>query len=322
MTIHLALGMAAGVVASFLFAAATNLSILSVVLFITAPLPLFAVGLGWGSVAAAVGAVSGGIVIGLLFGPLSGLEFLVNFGAPAVILTRLAWLSRASADAAGRNGSVEWYPLGRLVLWAAALSSVLAVVTILREGPGAEAYFAAMRARLDAQIAAQPELADTLRQASPDQYDALIAFFIRMTPMVMAALWTTILTANVWLGARLLTAMDRSPRTWAPFPRIEFPRQSAIVLGIALVATLLPGTLGVFAESVASALVCAFAILGIAVIHYLSKGFAGRTLVLATTYMALIMFNWLAALGFAALGVAETGFGLRARKDAGGGPST
>ena len=327
MASYIAIGIGAGIASSVLFVAAANLSLLSLLLFVFAPLPLFIAGLGWGSVSAAIGALSGGILMGVLFGPIHGLMFLISIGIAPVILSRLAWLSRPvdmDPDASSPpNGGVEWYPIGRLVLWAAVIAGALVVVSIFRAGPGAEAYFQNMMTGLEKALELQPELADALRQAGADQFDALLAFFIRVTPMIMAALWTLILTANIWLGAKILTVSGRSPRPWASFPRIDFPRLASVALGASLVGALLPGTVGLIAESFAAALICAFAVLGLAVIHYVTRDFAGRVFVLATAYLAIFMFNWLAALIFAAVGVAETGFGLRARKDANsGGPSS
>jgi hypothetical protein len=319
MASYIAIGIGAGLASSMLFVAAANLSLLSFALFLFAPLPLFIAGLGWRSIAAGIGALAGSLVIAGLFGFTQGLMFFVSIGLAPVILCHLAWLSRP----ADQGGDVEWYPMGRLVIWAAAIAGALVTVSVLRAGPGAEAYYQNMKAGLDQMMALQPDLAEALRKAGAEQLDALIAFFIRVTPMVMAALWTLILTGNIWLGTKVMIISGRSPRPWPAFSTLEFPRPASIALGACLVGALLPGTVGLIAEGFAAALVCAFAVLGLAVIHYVTRNFSGRMLVLATAYMAIIMFNWLAALIFAALGVAETGFGLRARKDAedGGGPS-
>ncbi len=311
MASYIAIGIGAGIASSVLFVAAASLSLLSFLLFLFAPLPLFIAGLGWGSLSAGIGALAGGVVIGAMYGPAQGLVYVASIGIAPAVLCRLAGLSRPADE----NSDVEWYPMGRLVLWAAAIAGALVTVSVLRAGPGAEAYYQNLKSGLDQMLALQPDLAEALRQAGSEQLDVLIAFFIRVTPMVMAALWTLILTGNLWLGAKVLTISGRSPRPWAPFPELEFPRLATAALGVSLVAALLPGTIGLIAEAFAAALVCAFAILGLAVIHYVTRKFSGRMLVLATAYMAIIMFNWLAALIFAALGVAETGFGLRARKD-------
>ena len=89
---------------------------------------------------------------------------------------------------------------------------------------------------------------------------------------------------------------------------------AAGVLGACVIASLLPDTLGLFAEVYTSALVTVFAVLGLAVLHYLTRDYPARIFLLLTVYLAIFMFNWLAALLLAAFGVAEIGFGLRARK--------
>ncbi len=311
MASYIVIGIGAGIASSVLFIAAASLSILSFFLFLFAPLPLFIAGLGWGSISAAIAALSGSALIGILYGPAQGIIFGASIGLAPVILCHLSLQSRP----ADGGTDVEWYPMGRLVLWAAAIAGALMTVSVLRGGPGAEAYFQNMKAGLDAMLERQPDLVSALSPAGADQFEALMAFFIRVTPIVMASLWTLILIGNVWMGTKVLKIAGNSPRPWAPFPNLEFPRLASVALGASLVAALLPGTIGLIAEGFAAALVCAFAVLGLAVIHYVTRDFSGRMLVLATAYMAIIMFNWLAALAFAALGVAETGFGLRARKD-------
>ena len=308
MASYIAIGIGAGIASSVLFVAAASFFLLVLI----APLPLFIAGLGWGSISAGIAALSGGAVITVLYGPAQGVIFCTGIGLAPVILCHLAWRSRPAAEGQG----VEWYPMGRLVLWSAAIAGALVTASVLRGGPGAEAYYQNMKAAFDQMLKVQPELAEALNQAAAGQLDALMAFFIRVTPIVMAALWTLILVGNMWVGGKVVTVSGNSPRPWAPFPNIDFPRLASIALGVSLVVALLPGTIGLIAEAFAAALVCAFTILGLAVIHYVTRDFSGRILVLATAYLAIIMFNWLAALAFAAVGVAETGFGLRARKDA------
>lgn len=312
------IGIGAGFVAAVLSVsvAAGALSVFSLVLFLSAPLPLFIVGMGWGAIAAASGAVSGALTLVLVLGFPQGVSFLISIGAPPVLLSYLALLSRpggtAPQGADDQPGEREWYPVGRLVLWVAGVAGTLVAITVVLTGPDAQSYRDALQAAIEQSIKLQPGLAETL-QADEENLKAFIAFFIRMTPIFLAGFWTLLTLGNMWIAIKTLEISGRSMRPWAPFPDIAFPRISVAVLGALVVASLLPDTLGLFAEGYTSALVTAFAILGLAVLHRLTRDFPARIFLLVSVYLAIVMFNWLAALLLAALGIAELGFGLRAR---------
>ena len=79
----------------------------------------------------------------------------------------------------------------------------------------------------------------------------------------------------------------------------------------------LPGMLmGVFAAS----LFMAYAIMGFAVLHAITRGMGSRTIALAAAYVAVIVIGW-PILAMSMLGLAETAFNIRARFTVtGGGP--
>src|SRR5262250_204731 len=117
----LLIGIGAGVAAALLFASVTSGLGFSVILFYLAPLPIMIAALGWSHWAGLAAAVTAAAMLGSAFGIFFFGTFLTSVGAPAWWLGYLALLSRPVA-----NGGVmhtEWYPPGRLVLWAAALGA-------------------------------------------------------------------------------------------------------------------------------------------------------------------------------------------------------
>lgn len=323
MTNYLAIGIGAGIASAVLFFAAGNLSVLSFALFLAAPLPLFIAGLGWGTMAAVAGGLAGAALAALMFGFYHGLTFSLAIALAPIVLCRFALLSRPLSEAQGRNGNQdaerEWYPMGTLVLLAAGLAGTLVALSILTTGITEDAYLQRLTDDLETALTANPQLAELVRDpASAEQLKAYIKFFVRITPMVSAAVWTLIMVANIWIATKVLKMSDRAKRPWAPFPEITLPRLAAPALALSILGAALPGTLGYIAEAYAAAALCAFAILGMAVLHYLTRDFPGRGFVLATAYFSLIMFNWLAAVLFAVLGIFELGFGIRARQNAAG----
>src|ERR687886_652154 len=84
---------------------------------------------GWnhrsGLVASAVGALATAVV----FRPEAGLAFAVGSALPAWWLAYLALLGRPAAD-----GTLEWYPVGRLLLWIAGSSALITFIGVLTLG--------------------------------------------------------------------------------------------------------------------------------------------------------------------------------------------
>ena len=111
-------------------------------------------------------------------------------------------------------------------------------------------------------------------------------------------------------SGRLQRPRDRSGR-W------RCPNQLAGVLAVAVALAFIPGALGHAAAVAAGAFAAAMALVGLAVLHALTAGMAGRAAILATTY-ALVFLSGFPIVLFAALGVGEGFFHLRERRFGGG----
>jgi hypothetical protein len=138
---------------------------------------------------------------------------------------------------------------------------------------------------------------------------------------MMASLTTVVLLINTWLAARIVKLSGQLRRPWPELPAISFPRLAPAVLAVALAGIFLPGLLGIVSDVFAAALIIAFAVLGLAVLHVVTRGIGGRTLVLAGVYTALIIFGWPAII-LALLGLADTALDLRGRTARTRGPPT
>ena len=113
------IGIGAGAAAALLFASVTSGAWLSIPLFYLAPLPIMIAGLGWSHWAALTGALTGALALGIAFGPVFFFTFLAGAGLPAWWLAYLAMLARPLGNG---TATLEWYPPGRLVVWAAVLA--------------------------------------------------------------------------------------------------------------------------------------------------------------------------------------------------------
>src|SRR5713101_6065941 len=126
------IGVGAGAAAALLFGSVTSGVGFSVILFYLAPLPIMIVALGWSHWAGLTAAVAAAAMLGGAFGILFFGTFLVSVGAPAWWLGYLALRGRPVAN--GGAPHMEWYPPGRLVLWAAMLGAAVVVAALAMFG--------------------------------------------------------------------------------------------------------------------------------------------------------------------------------------------
>lgn len=308
-------GLCAGLAAAVLQAAVLYPSPLTMMAFYLSALPIFVVALGWGLGATAIAAVSGGIAIMTLAGAKPALAFLIGVALPPAILSSIALRSRPAEEAPPLEGEPQlngrqWYPEGRLLLWAAAIAAGLTSLGLLLVAPSAEGLKATLEELMTRMLAAMGE---EVAGAELDQMVALMTFLL---PIAAASVWLLATLVNMKLGARLLAAFGRSPRPWARFGALTLPRRAMWLLPAAIAASMLPDMLGVIGSVFAAAMFTAFAIAGLAVLHGLTEGMAARGPLLGGLYLALILLNWLLLVPLAILTMLDMGFRMRARTGA------
>src|SRR5476649_2412281 len=118
------IGLAAGCASALMFASIISGALISLLLFYLAPLPLMVVALGWGPLGATIGGICAATGLGVMFGLPYCIAFVVTVALPAWWLGHLGLLGRPldHNGAAGNGATVvapvlEWYPVGRIVLW-------------------------------------------------------------------------------------------------------------------------------------------------------------------------------------------------------------
>lgn len=303
-----------GLAAAVLHASVTSLTPLSALLFYLTPLPLLMAGLSHGWPAGMLSGAVGALALSSFWGVKTGLFFLAASAAAPVILSWLALTSRP-AQGPGNEGEAfdqgrQWYPEGRLVLWAAVMAGALLTLAILSLGPDAESF----RATLSQ---AATRVSQSLGAGMPAEQQAELAqwvdFMMQLAPAASAAAWVAGMTLNLIIASRLLRRLGMSIRPWAPFASLAFPRRAGLALAGACALSFMPGTTGLIGMVFAAPMLTAFAILGLAVVHHLLIGHSARVPLLTGLYGALVLMSWVLALPLVALGLAELGFGIRAR---------
>jgi len=308
------IGIGAGAAAALLFASVSSGSFLSIILFYLAPLPVMIAGLGWSHWAALLAAVTATLAVAAIFGGVAVVAFVAGIAAPAWWLSYLAMLGRpVPAAANGAPASVEWYPPGRLVLWAAALGVLLVLVAIPNFGLDAATFRSHLSDALATMLKVNAGAATD--HAAPDaaaRTKRLVDFMVAVVPPAAAIAATVTNVINLWLAAKVVTFSSRLARPWPDLSSMAFPSFAAAALAVAVAVSFAGGMAGIVAGVVTAALVVAYGILGFAVLHAITRGQSSRPFLIGGIYASVLVFGW-PLLMMTLLGVIETIFHLRAR---------
>src|SRR6195952_3464652 len=140
----LLIGLAAGCASALMFASIISGALISLLLFYLAPLPLMMAGLGWGPLSATIGGIAAACGLGAIFGLPYCIAFVLTVALPAWWLGHLALLGRPVPVAASTgNGAspvasaMEWYPVGRILLWTAGFAALTTMAALFTLGTDA-----------------------------------------------------------------------------------------------------------------------------------------------------------------------------------------
>ncbi len=315
-------GIGAGAAAALLFASVTSGTWMSVPLFYIAPLPIMIAGLGWSHWSALVAAVSASAALGVAFGGTFFIAFLAGVGLPAWWLGYLALLARpgneTGAQQGGTQGSLaasaalEWYPPGRLVVWATVLAALVVVAGLLFIGTDADSVRAGLGKSMSRLLRPETGAVPGATVPSSDKPDRIIDFLVMAIPPAAAVIATITSVFNLWLAGRIVTFSGRMTRPWPVLADIEFPKGFTVALAVSIALSFLDSLVGIVAGALSAAILMAYGILGFAVLHALTRGIRARPFVLGGVYGSVMIFGW-PILALCLLGITETAFGLRAR---------
>jgi len=307
------IGISAGAAAALLFASVTSGAWLSIPLFYLAPLPIMIAGLGWSHLAALIAAIAGALALGIVFGAVFLLAFLTSAGVPAWWLSYLGMLARP-VGGNGHEPKLEWYPLGRLVIWAAILAAIVVIVAIPNFGTDAESFRTGLRAALSAMMRAQngTALEAPLGMPGVSKIDRLIDFLVNVIPPAAAVLATATNLFNLWLAAHVVRLSGRLARPWPQLSAMRFPPLLTAALVLAIGLNFADGIIGIVAGVLSASLLMAYGVLGFAVLHEITRGTNSRPFVLGGAYVVVLMVGWL-ILAVCLLGVLDTLIDVRGR---------
>jgi hypothetical protein len=306
------IALAAGGASALMFASIISGALISLALFYLAPLPLMVATLAWGPLCGTIGGIAAAMGLGVMFGLPYCLAFAITIALPAWWLGHLALLGRPvtsghapSVSPSPSAPAVEWYPLGRVLLWITVFASLSTMAALLTLGTDAASIVDALRQFMlrileqrDATVAADTE--------------RLIDSLIIVAPAAAAAVAMLTLTLNLWLAAKITVTSGRLPRPWPDLKSMTLPPMTLAALCTAIAFCFSGGLAAIGARIVTSALLLAYALVGFAVLHTLSLALKNRAFWLGSVYAIALIFVW-PALALVALGLADAVFGFRQR---------
>jgi hypothetical protein len=307
----LLIGLAAGCASALMFASIVSGALFSLVLFYLAPLPLMVAAIGWRPLAAAIGGSAASLVLGAIFGFNYGIAFALAVALPGWWLGHLALLGRpGAADTHAGNGAmpepaIEWFPVGRILLWIAGLAALTTCAALLTLGTDATTIADTLRRGLTRIFAAANE-------SSPPELAQWVDAMVTLAPIAAAAVAMPTLTLNLWLAAKIAKTSGRLSRPWPDLRSATLPPMTLAALCVAMAFCFSGGLVAILAKVVSSALMMAYAFTGFAVLHTLTLGVKTRGLWLGLNYVVVLAFIW-PALAMVLLGIADAVFGLRQR---------
>jgi hypothetical protein len=308
----LLVALAAGAASALMFASIISGALISLLLFYLAPLPLMVAGLGWGPLTASIGGIGAATGLGLLFGmPYLG-AFVVTVAVPAWWLGHLALLGRPVSDgvpAANGNAAVapvvEWYPVGRILLWVAGFAAITTMGALLTLGTDSDTIIASLKRALMRIMGP--------RSGVPEgESDQVVTALVTIAPAAAAIVAIMTLTLNLWLAGRITATSGRLHRPWPDLKAAALPPMTLVALCLAIGLSFMSGVVGIFAMIISSTLMMAYALTGFAALHTLTMDMKSRVLWLSSTYALVLVFGW-PILVMVGLGLADAFFGFRQR---------
>jgi hypothetical protein len=302
----------AGSASALMFASIISGALISLLLFYLAPLPLMVAALGWGPLSATIGGIVAATALGAIFGLPYCIAFAVTIALPAWWLGHLALLGRRIDNGVSPgNGAtsvapgLEWYPVGRLLLWITGFAALSTMAALLTLGTDAASITSALKRGL-LRILGPREAAST--GESEQWIDALVT----IAPAAAAIVAMVTLTLNLWLAAKITATSGRLQRPWPDLKAAALPPMTLAALCVAIAFGFAGGLLAILAQILTSALMIAYALTGFAVLHTLTLALKSRALWLSAAYAIVVVFGW-PVLAMVVLGLADAIFGLRQR---------
>lgn len=309
------IGLGAGAASALLFASIVSGSPLAILLFYLSALPVMLAAIAWSHMAGFLAVLIGALSLAATLNLWIAFVYLSAIAAPAYVLAYMSMLGREVAPASGTApAEMEWYPVGRLVLWAAIIAFALVTVVILQFGTSFETYQKEIRTTFERVLKMQARVASDQPLTLPgvQNPEQFLNTLVAIMPAAAAVLSMLTSIINLWLAARVARVSGRLRRPWPNLNEVALPQTGAIALGAALVVSFMTGMPGFVAMIAVAVLMVAYSMVGFSVLHAITRGINARTWILAGAWFSVLVLGW-PLLFVALLGIADSIFNLRGK---------
>jgi Predicted membrane protein (DUF2232) len=292
----------AGLVSAVAFVSSTTGSWpVRLILLMISVLPIALVGFAVQSRAAALAASFACLFIGIASVPV-GVRFALAFAYPVALLVYLSLLHRRVDE-----DHAQWYPIGRVILAACAMAGglVAASFAVLWQDLGQlrEVLTKALEPLIEKGLVGLPggTVLDDAAKAN------LVEVGLLLMPSLLVGFWLAMLLFNVWVAANVARISGQLTRPWPDLTAISYPPGTPLLLALSLgCALILEGIPRLMALSLSGAFYLAYVLLGLAIIHNLTRGAAWRQPALSTLYVLLVAMASVVTVPLVLLGLIDS----------------
>ncbi len=305
------IAIAAGCASALMFASLISGAMVSLLLFWLAPLPLMMAGVGWGPLTASIGGIAAALCLGAICGLPYCLIFVIMVALPAWWLGYLVLLGRPVAEPSPDSGTapvaanLEWYPVGRILLWIAGFAVLTTMAALLTLGSDSASIAAAMKHGL-------MRVLDSRMVTANADMERVVDAMVAVAPLAASIVTMVSLTINLWLASLVTATSGRMRRPWPDLRATALPAMTLVASCVAIAFCFTSGLLAVLAQVTTTALMAAYALTGFAVLHTVTQSLNSRAFWLSCAYVVVVIFSW-PVIAMVVLGIADALFGLRQR---------
>ncbi len=277
-----------GLIAAAIFCAMmmvfSSMGLLVLIPVFLGALPIYVAALGWGTRAGIVATAAIIAISAILTDPSNGFLVGVMIAAPAALAGHQANLAQNGGN---QGDELQWYPFSRILFWITLLiiGAVLLFGILIDFDPTEIGAQLSKHLKL---LLPTPEVGSGL---SVEDRDRALLMNLQMMPFVLPSLWIGIHFLNFLLALKITRQLDVLARPVEDIAAaINLPSIALVLLVVSLsgiAITSAPFSYG-FAVA-AGALVMAFSIVGLAMMHQRIRHWPIRSLMLFMTYAMIAM---------------------------------
>ncbi len=291
----------AGIVSALLHLSVASGSPSALMIAYFAQLPLAATGLSLGAMQGAVASAVAAVIVALAAPGAGSLSLFLTISVLPVMVVVFLALRNVPAD----DGSVAWYPLGRLMAALAALALMLFALTLVVFGGSEGGLQGAINRYLVA-------FADAYQVDNRETVEAFMLSAARVFPGAAAVSWLVMVILNCGLAQQILCVTRRNIRPKPTYRAVETVLWPTVAVLGGAILMLFGGFFAFVGMNVVIIALVPFFFIGLAVLHSISSAWRGRPVLLVGVYIFLVLLLWPAAI-IALLGIAENWIRLRDR---------